>query len=299
MPIIPLSCPNCGAKLQANSDDPILTCESCGTASVMKDAIVHNYIQNTINISANTVNVVNQKDFEIEAGVLKNYKGESVDVVIPENVYEIAEAAFSTLKIRSIKFSHSVTIIGSEAFKDCKSLESVQLSESIKTIGIHSFEGCSSLTSISLPSSVTEITMGAFEKCSSLASINIPSSITVIGIGAFENCNNLQSLTIPDSVRQIKPGAFRGCSKLATITITNRDIQIAYNAFADCPSLSSITAPDNILYSNAFPGTPYYEKYRATLMQSRRAAGKCQHCGGTFIGVLSKKCATCSKPKDY
>lgn len=48
----------------------------------MKDAIVHNYIQNTINITAGTVNITGQKDFVIEAGVLKKYQGEAVDVVV-------------------------------------------------------------------------------------------------------------------------------------------------------------------------------------------------------------------------
>ena len=51
MPIIPLKCPSCGAQLQADSDSAILTCKYCGTNSVMKDAIVQNYIQNTVNIS--------------------------------------------------------------------------------------------------------------------------------------------------------------------------------------------------------------------------------------------------------
>ena len=31
----------------------------------------------------------------------------------------------------------------------------------------------------------------------------------------------------------------------------------------------------------------------------RRNAGLCQHCGGTLKGLLSKKCASCGKPKDY
>jgi len=31
----------------------------------------------------------------------------------------------------------------------------------------------------------------------------------------------------------------------------------------------------------------------------RRKAGLCQHCGGEFKGLFSKKCASCGKPKDY
>ena len=31
----------------------------------------------------------------------------------------------------------------------------------------------------------------------------------------------------------------------------------------------------------------------------RRDAGLCQHCGGTFKGLFTKKCVACGKPKDY
>ena len=37
------------------------------------------------------------------------------------------------------------------------------------------------------------------------------------------------------------------------------------------------------------------EKIRA----ERRNAGLCQHCGGTFKGLFTKKCTSCGKPKDY
>ena len=30
-----------------------------------------------------------------------------------------------------------------------------------------------------------------------------------------------------------------------------------------------------------------------------RETGLCQHCGGTFKGIFSKKCSSCGKPKDY
>lgn len=163
MPIIPLTCPNCGANLQVNSDDPILTCQYCGSSSVMKDAIVQSYIQHTVNITAGTVNVVNQKDFVIEGGILKKYQGESVDVVIPNNVVSI-EGAFENLKIRSVVIPDSVTEIGDEAFR-----------------------GCTSLTSITIPGSVTAIGDWAFYGCTSLASVTILGSLKKIGCGAFQS----------------------------------------------------------------------------------------------------------------
>ena len=35
------------------------------------------------------------------------------------------------------------------------------------------------------------------------------------------------------------------------------------------------------------------------IIQHRRSVGLCQHCGGEFKGLLSKRCARCGKMKDY
>ena len=37
----------------------------------------------------------------------------------------------------------------------------------------------------------------------------------------------------------------------------------------------------------------------ARIANARRAEGLCQHCGGEFKGLFSKKCVSCGKPKDY
>ncbi len=125
MPIIPLKCPSCGAQLQADSDSAILTCKYCGTNSVMKDAIVQNYIQNTVNISAATVNVCSQRDFVIRGGMLEEYRGEAVDIVIPANVTAIGEGAFEGLQIKSVVIPNSVREIRDSAFSHCASLASI------------------------------------------------------------------------------------------------------------------------------------------------------------------------------
>ena len=37
---------------------------------------------------------------------------------------------------------------------------------------------------------------------------------------------------------------------------------------------------------------------QATIIE-RKSKGLCQHCGGEFKGLFSKKCAKCGKEKDY
>lgn len=187
MPIIPIKCPNCGADLQADSDNSILNCQYCGSSSVLKDAIVHNYIQNTINITAETVNVIGQREFVIVAGVLKKYQGEAIDVVIPENVSTIGSHAFDGLRIKSVVIPNGVTEIGECAFRDCFSL-----------------------STIALPSSVTVINQNAFRNCISLVSITFPENMVIIGDRAFCDCTSLSEVIAPNSYTDRAGNAFAG-----------------------------------------------------------------------------------------
>ena len=41
------------------------------------------------------------------------------------------------------------------------------------------------------------------------------------------------------------------------------------------------------------------EKQRIERKKTWRSTGKCQHCGGAFKGLFSKKCTSCGKEKDY
>ena len=283
MPIIPLKCPSCGAQLQADSDSAILTCKYCGTNSVMKDAIVQNYIQNTVNINAATVNVCSQKDFVIRGGVLEKYCGESVDVVIPNNVTAIGEGAFGGLQIKSVVIPNSVREIRDAAFSRCSALTSVKIPNSVKKIGQSAFWGCSALKSVTLPDGIKEIEDRAFENCTSLASVTLPASLTVINGSAFENCAALKSVTIPKSVNSIGSDAFKGCTALRSVTILNRKTLIGTYAFKEYD--------EYIAEKNA-------EKAKK-IAEARRREGKCRHCGGSFKGIFKSVCSSCGREKDY
>ena len=81
-----------------------------------------------------------EKDFVIENGVLKSYKGRDGYVEIPSHV----------------------KTIGSNAFENCRSLISVIIPTSVKTIEYGAFRGCSSLENVEIPQSVTSIYMEVF-----------------------------------------------------------------------------------------------------------------------------------------
>ena len=175
------------------------------------------------------------RDYLIENGVLKKYKGSGGDVVIPDGV----------------------TSIGGYAFFNCSSLTSVTIPTGVTSIWPYAFSGCSSLSSVTIPVGVTSIGDGAFHDCYSLTSVTIPEGVTSIGKSAFYNCRGLTSVTIPVGVTEIGSEAFSGCYSLTSLTIPNGVTSIGNNAF-DCSVLHSdsegFVILGSVLYSYHGPG---------------------------------------------
>lgn len=116
-------CPECGGMLAVDADKKAAICQFCGEAFIVQEAI-NNY--NTYNETVNNYNTTHQygegsvvnvyedknKDFVIEAGVLKEYHGASVDVVIPEGVRVISDDCFKDMNLDSLSFPSTLTSIG-------------------------------------------------------------------------------------------------------------------------------------------------------------------------------------------
>ncbi len=123
MPLMPAKCPECGGLVEVNSENRAGLCQHCGQPFVVEDAIntFNNYfnvtnIYNTTNQTSHnysdgtTVNVYEDtnKDFVIEAGILKEYHGEAVDIVLPDTVLEISSECFIGMNLSSIRFPKSL-----------------------------------------------------------------------------------------------------------------------------------------------------------------------------------------------
>ena len=263
MPIVQAKCENCGGVLAVDDSQKAAVCPFCNTPYVVQDAINNYNITNNIKVeSGATVNIYGSanNDFEIEAGVLKKYKGAATDVVIPDSVTEIGEEVFAHLPITSITIPDSVKRIGFGAFANCTSLKDVYIPSVSSWCSIN-FEFATSnplctnicwptnslgylhingelATDITIPNNITRIGKYTFLCCKSLTNVTIPNCVISIGEEAFSFCTSLKSIVIPDSVTNIEKKAFDYCSSLESITIPDSVLNIEKDAFDRCPNIT-------------------------------------------------------------
>ena len=334
MPLVNAKCTNCGANLQVDNTKDAAICQYCGSAYIVEKA-VNNY--NTVNnIHASVVNIYggNSADFVIRGGILEKYNGASTHVVIPNSVCYIGEGVFQNChELKSVTIPDSVTTIGPSAFENCYALKSVTILNSVTTIGNSAFENCYALKSVTIPNSVTTIGHYAFRGCRSLESITVPFGVIHIQSAAFMGCQNIKIVNLPDSITTMDIYAFADCTSLERITLPKGLSVLERSVFKNCTSLSSIVIPKgtrfqmnslwgeygeygtfrncsrltNVIAEDAnaeipnehFVGTPWLEQRREKEKMDWRNNGKCDLCGGSFRGLIVKKCSKCGKNKQY
>lgn len=168
------------------------------------------------------------------------------NTVIPDNVVEIGESAFSGTGITKINLPDGLKKIGNKAFSKCTKLQSLTIPASVSEIGKEIFGSASNITKISVdknnqkydsrancnaiietatntlifgcgktlvPKDVTKIGDYAFSGCKNLVEIKLPDSVTSIGHWCFRK-SSLKSIVIPDSVTEIGDAAFWECRAL-------------------------------------------------------------------------------------
>ncbi len=199
--------------------------------------------------------------------------------------------------IKSLSFTEDslVSIIESEAFGYCVSLESAEISLSVDEIGEGAFVGCSALIEMTLPfigasfstsfgGSGARVQFGhIFGRDSytgaaladSYYDFYIPmslKSVTVLGgnvpPSAFTHCKYIESISLPESAVSIGDAAFNGCEKLASITVPKSVSSLGSSSFGGCIALKSVTFEDGIVLENiggsAFSGCVSLESINLT-----------------------------------
>lgn len=110
------------------------------------------------------------------------------EIVIPDGVRSIEQAAFQNSKIRSIIFPDSLKFIGSYAFQGCKQLERVEFGEELSRIGNFAFANCNHLSNIVFGENLLRIEDGAFLQ-TAIEKIILPSSVQYLGDYCFYTLN--------------------------------------------------------------------------------------------------------------
>lgn len=246
-------------------------------------------------------------------------------IIFPSSVKRVGTSAFCGCEsLDGIKLPDEIEEIGNNAFLGCRSLKQIDLPESLVLIGKWAFS-MTGITSITIPSHVTRIGDGAFFECKALTEVSLPDGLKEIGNRAFYNCTRLEVINIPDQVEGGKrklENTFGFCTALQKIVISEKQKERLFvgKGYQDAlipvrdifeEKIENDYADDDgytteYSYSDKNCGS-WYLKFKRELeeenqrktQERRRLEGKCQHCGGAFSGLFTKRCTKCGKYKDY
>lgn len=148
----------------------------------------------------------------LPAHLLSNITGKIKTVSIPEGYDRIADGAFSNESgqsvLENVNLPKGLTLIGKNAFQDCKNIKSIELNEGLENIGESAFSG-TTLETVKFPSSLKIINDCAFANCH-IYNLKFNAGLKYIGNSAFalSNEHTEKVLEIPASVIYIGPYAF-------------------------------------------------------------------------------------------
>ena len=96
----------------------------------------------------------------------------------------------------------SIKITAYSGIKRKVSIPSKINNRRVTVIGSKAFANCKSIDKLTIPSTVNRLNSGAFQDCTSLTSITIPSTVKTVedsdwaGGGVFEGCTALETATL-------------------------------------------------------------------------------------------------------
>ena len=151
---------------------------------------------------------------------------------------------YTTLKHVVFENQDFISIIGKEAFHNCRGIQKIDIPRKVTRIERDAFNNCQGLTfPIKFPPELEYLGECAFIGCKELTgSIVLPKSLSdTIGERTFGRCEKLSgTLEIPQNIRYIYDAAFSGCSGIEKLILNENIIRITEAAFMCCTGLREI-----------------------------------------------------------
>lgn len=205
---------------------------------------------------------------------------------LPDGVEELPLKSFASMKITAITIPSSVTIIGEDAFYNCKNLttvifESAASGEEAKplTIAKDAFRSCVALRSVTLPNRLSENSaIDIFSGCTKLLEINVEKGNAYYSSVNGLLCDSTGSTvlycplgvsgeyTIPNGITAIGANAFQSRTQITSLIIPDYVTAIGEYAFAGCTRLTSVTFRGTAAPTTTAIGN--YAFYNCTLLNS-------------------------------
>lgn len=177
--------------------------------------------------------------FVIENGVLKKYRGNGGQVVIPDGVTEIGEYSFyKSNVITTVVVPDSVEVIGEYAFCSCTNLERINVPDCVKKIGSGIVYGTKIYKdSANWEGDVLYLGHHLLETKDISGEYEIKEGTLTIAETTFCSCAGLTGIKIPDSIRRIEAFTFCRCPSLRKVVLPESIEYVSEYAFKDCKSL--------------------------------------------------------------
>ena len=210
--------------------------------------------------------------------------------------------------IKSITLPNSITVIGANAFLDCKEAASINIPESVDSIGDYAFQNCYRLSAITIPSTLRILGKGAFKWCAGLETVD-GFNKEEIADETFYGCSHLYAIQL-SQVKKLGNAALANCSSLeldelpaGLVTIGNqalsgtgirnavigKEVSLGDAVFKGCTKLVTATFEEGFakpLPSNTFAGCTTLNGF--TLASGMGRVGEGAFKGCTALTAISE-----------
>lgn len=135
----------------------------------------------------------------------------------------------------------SVTQVNESGFVNCTNLERITIPETITVFGSDAFKDCSNLSIVHYEGQLDNwfnVTISG----------NIYASPFINGARMYvgDGYNLVENIVVPDTVKKIRTGIFAGCTSIKTVTIHNEVTEIISQAFRKCVNLQTVNIPASV-----------------------------------------------------